>query len=573
MLHRRLPKDFDALILLILAVGILVRCYGIDFGLPHTRCRPDENVVIRHALYSSIKALHPTTFSYGSFYKYILLFLYALYYLFGLVSGRFTSTLDLIREYAVDPTNLFLINRLLAALLGTATVFIVYLIAKRLFDRRVALISSLFLSLAYLHVRDSHFGNVDVPMTFFIMCSFLFIVKSYRKGILKNYILSGLLAGLATSTKYAGILLIAPMLIAHFCNIPDRKDKWSKLFLDRRILLFFLFVVIGFLVGTPYSVIDFSAFTGDIFFQAIEHQTMGHEIILGRGWWHFLSFSLFFGLGWPLLFASIGGILILAKRDIRSAALLCSFPALYYFLAGRGYTVFARYTIPMIPFLCVTGSICALFISDKLLGKSKRYFANVLIAAISISIMTPSINNIIKFDMLLTKRDNRLIVTEWIHKNIPEGSSIYQTGSIWGRLELYDTPGALKKRLKSQVDTGYKSRLLEAAVDHLRDEGILGYEGWKYDDRIRRFTFEGKRKDLPEYIVVEESPLTAYSKVDETVRMYLKRDYSLKRSFVAVDIDSSDNLFDQQDAFYIPFAGFKNIIRPGPNIYIFERKR
>jgi hypothetical protein len=34
----------------------------------------------------------------------------------------------------------------------------------------------------------------------------------------------------------------------------------------------------------------------------------------------------------------------------------------------------------------------------------------------------------------------------------------------------------------------------------------------------------------------------------------------------------STAVYDQQDAFYVPFAGFDAIRRPGPDVHIFERR-
>jgi hypothetical protein len=42
------------------------------------------------------------------------------------------------------------------------------------------------------------------------------------------------------------------------------------------------------------------------------------------------------------------------------------------------------------------------------------------------------------------------------------------------------------------------------------------------------------------------------------------------QEFVALAL-SDEHLFDQQDAFFVPFAGFRGVKRPGPNFALYKR--
>ena len=85
------------------------------------------------------------------------------------------------------------------------------------------------LALSYLHVRESHFGVTDVPMMFFAVCSMLFIVKSYySKASLRNYVLAGVFAGLAASTKYNGVLVAVSMVAVHCLNVFEKEKAGWK---------------------------------------------------------------------------------------------------------------------------------------------------------------------------------------------------------------------------------------------------------------------------------------------------------------------------------------------------------
>lgn len=561
------------ILFLFIIIGCIVRYWGINFGLPHLDCRPDELVVVNIALKFGTGDLNPHFFRYPTFYMYFISFFYGVYYLLGRVSGKYALLQDFVSEAVINRTNFFLIDRYISAFFGVATIYVVYKLTKSLFDDDTGLVSSFLMSLAYLHVRDSHFGVTDVFMTFLVMCSIFYIIKCYKDGNIKNYIFAGIFGGLAMSTKYNGLLVIIPIFIVHYLNIFNEKLRFVKLFLDKRILFFIGVFVIAFLFGTPFALLDYNKFISDVLFE-MRHLHIGHGIDLGIGWWYHLKFSLFLGLGWSLFFLSLVGIFVLMKKDIRKALILFSFPLCYYVLMGRGHSVFVRYVIPLIPFLCITAGLFITAISAKILFKFKKY-KYLLMWSLAIFAVLPSVNNIINFDKLLTKKDNRLIVADWINEHIPGGSSISQLGSMgWDRIQLYPTLKSLESKYNKYVKRNEKQKIIETRtiIDYLKRKNIIGYRLFGYDEEIDKFKFNGEEDDtLPRFIVVPHYPLYIYSNIPENIKGILLSSYQLKKSFEVIGVDNRENQFDQQDAFYIPFSGFKNVERPGPNYYIYEK--
>lgn len=142
-------------------------------------------------------------------------------------------------------------NQGLSAILGTAFILILYQVARLLFGRATAVLSSLFLALVYLHVRDSHFGVTDVSMTFFVLCAVFFMIKSYQEKSLLNYCLAGLMAGLASSTIYNGFVLMGSMGLVHWLIILEEGANWKKMFFDERMMLFASLMAFGFFWAPP----------------------------------------------------------------------------------------------------------------------------------------------------------------------------------------------------------------------------------------------------------------------------------------------------------------------------------
>ncbi len=565
-------KKANLLVCAIVLIGAVVRFYGINFGLPHTESRPDESTIVTVAFGLGSGDLNPHFFHYPTLYIYMVFICYVLYFCCGLLSGKYTGTFDLASEFFTDPTNFFLIDRCLAALLGTVTIVVVYKIAQKLCGRKTGLIAALFLCFAYLHARDSHFGVTDVPLVFFTMCSVLYMVCAYQHRTARYYILAGLCAGLATSTKYSGIFLTGPMVLVHLCNVIDEKQVQWKHIPDKRIVLFFVCLIVFFLVGTPFALLDFATFR-EHFLKEAAHVREGHwTIVLGRGFWYHIRYTLYYGLGASLFIASLAGIVVLTKRDWRKALLLCSYPLLYYIVIGMSPTVFVRYAIPLIPFLCITAAVGSVRLCETFLHNRKPLLVNTFIASLSALIIAPSAYNAWRFNRVLVHEDNRVIAADWVERNINESVSIYQ--SFWPGLQLLPPQEELIQEYQDKIAQGGKpDEILKKQIQNMQVNNRPGYLVVKYDERKQTFIYNDMAIDtVPDYIIIGEYPLHWHSpKPSKELATLLTDSYRLVKSFIALDGQNSEQWFDQLDAFYVPFVGFNNIQRPGPNIYIYQK--
>lgn len=548
---KKIKNNYFLVIILLFAA--IVRYWGIGFGLPNINCRPDEEHIV-DIIHSPSHHFHPGDFIYPSLYKYINLCFYGLYFIVGLFAGKYRFLSDFTKDIVItNYSALYLINRFLSASFGVATVFICYKAAKRLFDKKTAIVSAFFLSLAYLHVRDSHFGTCDVPMTFFIMCSMFFIIRSRQDNLMKNYILAGVFAGLAASTKYLGFLLIMPMLIVNSLDLFVTKGE-DKAFVytvscAKRMLFFMIFFIAAFLLGTPYAVLDVRRFIADCLLVASMCVHGGPFNIYGRGWWYHLRFSLLSGMGFSLFFASLAGMLMLAKTDFKKALILCSFPLVYYAAIGIGYAVFLRYAVPLVPFFCITAAVFTMYIINgfkKYLSPSLNKTAMLMVPLL---IILPSVYNILHCDILLSKKDNRLVAAEWINGNLPEGSPIAMYGSEL--IQLFPTVSGLLSK-----DMSAENKIM---ADYLIKNRIKGFNAYTWDGQ----------STMSKYIVLEESHV--YSAAPEQKEI-IQKFYYLLSEFKSMNMENRSNWFDPKDSFYLPFTGFKEIQRPGPNIYIYEKK-
>jgi uncharacterized membrane protein len=222
----------------------------------------------------------------------------------------------------------------------------------------------------------------------------------------------------------------------------------------------------------------------------------------------------------------------------RAARLVLHIPVLYFVVSSQGLTVFARYMIPVIPFLCVgSGYLVSLGVGAM---RSRKPAAGVLAAVAAMALAWPSATKVGRLDSLLSKPDNRLLAAGWMEKNLDKSSSLWQTGSVYGKVQFLSS---------------------------------FGNGEWTYDEDGRMFKKNGlSTSDIPELILYQRSALALYSSVSAEVLSLLKSRYALVQTFRTGGAFLHESQYDASDAFFIPLVGLETIQRPGPEFELYLRR-
>jgi 4-amino-4-deoxy-L-arabinose transferase-like glycosyltransferase len=207
-------------------LALLIRCIGLQWGLPSSArwysYHPDE-----YQMFSAVVNLishgdfNPRFFNYPSLYVYLAYFAHGAMAAFGLAHPLPENQSQL----WMLTRDVLLSARVVTAIVGAATVPLVFLIARQIGGFRVGVLGALLLTFAPGHVQHSHFATVDVPTTFFVaLCLWLSTRALHGEANLKHQrvslLLAALVAGLAAATKYNGVLvLVAPLAD---CIVPAR---------------------------------------------------------------------------------------------------------------------------------------------------------------------------------------------------------------------------------------------------------------------------------------------------------------------------------------------------------------
>ena len=522
-------------LLAILLVALAVRLWGIGFGLPYLAARPDETEIAGPAVGFLSGDLRPPFFEWPTLFAYTVASLYVLYFFITRPFSSYKTLAAFAESRRISIAPFLYVSRALSVAMGVATVWWVAALSRRVFDETVGLVAALFLSLCFLHVRDSHFGTTDVAMTGLVVLTVGLIFRWRETGLLRHAAVAGLAGGLAASTKYNGLGVCVPFGIALIQRLSEEKETPGAV--TRFVAagsLFALSLAAGFFGASPYILIDWTRFLTSV--SGVEtHLLQGHGIDLGRGWWYYGRVVLPAAVGWPILLTGLAGMILLMSTRFRDAIVLFAFPLSYYLLAGRGHTVFARYVIPVLPFLCIAAAWFVVESVRVMTRTATPRLQRPIIATATACVVLPTAYNTVMIDRLFATPDNRIVVAKAIDEMALSDSSLYQSGERYGYVPLVMDGRAL------------------AHVAH-------------FDEAAGRFDSED-----PDWILLQQSPLVLYSRVPESLASIVRQRYELVRSFPA-SIERAGRVYDQQDAFFIPLSGLEGIIRPGPSFELYRRR-
>jgi 4-amino-4-deoxy-L-arabinose transferase-like glycosyltransferase len=135
--------------------------------------------------------------------------------------------------------------RLPSVLFGTLSVGLVFLMACRLFDRRVGLFSAFILPSIYLHFQISRWSTTDMALSFFVLLALYFFVVLFQTNFKKiNYIyLFYLSLGLGFMVKGPPAILIPGLTVFGFLYATKRGNWLADLRVGQGLIILLIIIV------------------------------------------------------------------------------------------------------------------------------------------------------------------------------------------------------------------------------------------------------------------------------------------------------------------------------------------
>ncbi len=450
-----------------------------------------------------------------------------------------------------DPASGYLGVRVLDALLGSLTVLLVFDFGRRAYGWLAGFFAAAALAVAFLHVRDSHFGTLDIPLTLACVAALYIAYRTMHARGARPLLINGIALGVAASLKYNGALVFAGIAAAQTLRARAELIRWPRLL--GRLALIGVVGIVTLALSSPFLVLDPGKTAHGI---GYIFQHLGRATAPSIGWVQ-LSLALWYGIDPVLVLLAVIGVAYAAWRRQPADVIILTFLLVYFLLIGAGRSVFLRYADPMIPpLLLLGGRALAALVDLAARGRARRL---ALAAALVLIAVAPLVHDV-RYDLLIQETDTRTLAFDWLAQHVPAGGRAavpYMAGPAHDQAMIDSgehshgaTDPYIASFLDSRLETQYTIRELTR-------------------DDLQLTSLNSFRKEGIVYVVIGyETPGTgcqALSPLEQTLRAQGPP----LASFSPTN-GCPDSVFDPIDTYYVPLAGYEGWVRPGPQIRIYR---
>jgi YYY domain-containing protein len=368
-------------------------------------------------------------------------------------------------------TDVTLLGRALSALLDLGTVVVVFLIGRRLFDWRVAVLAALLVAVTPLHIQQAHYFTMESFLVFFLTVAFYFAVRTAQEGGTLNYVLLGVFYGLATASKINaatfGVVVLAACLLRAW-------QEWRR---ERRLgtleepatgfCVALILALVTFRLGQPYAFAGPGPFDVALAPRYLTDLDQWRKIGSGEvdyppsvqwanraAYVYPLQQLLLWGMGPLLGLACWAGAalaaVVLVRRwrqrprgvgALRAAPLLLALPLVWigfnWWYWGGAFLKPMRYFLPTYPLLILLGAWALIALVD---------WARRPVAAAEVGAAAPRVGwawlrprlgiaavllvagattlSVVAYTTIYLRTTTRVAASEWIYANLPPGTRV-----------------------------------------------------------------------------------------------------------------------------------------------------
>jgi len=432
------------IVLIFALLNLILNVFGNNWGLP-SRWHADEKVA------NALHMLHEKTVidTRGCFFQptghqiilaawlvpYLVLLKFTGFPFNELKEAASVSWVHMAKAFPDFATAVYVYARSLSAILGAITVFVMFLIADKIYGRKAGFFSAAFLSVCMGFIAVNHFAKYSSLVNLLIALALLFCVVVVEKKIVGEakwpFYFGAFLAGMAVSVNFGvGSMLLAVLVVTYtyilmFVVSDKNKKKVEKLRESFSITICSAgFFVLGAFLLTPSLAIPkyFKKYL-------LSNKTIWEGMVMEPTSFPFLNSAInnFFEIasimGLPIFILVLAGILsrILSRKKISAKEyVIFSFfiPYLFFEIFSKGIFPQMKTIIMAVPLLAV---LAGKAMSDIFKLKSINY---VFKSLIFLSVFLYSLAYSYSADMVFLKGDTRYASTKWIEENIPPGSKI-----------------------------------------------------------------------------------------------------------------------------------------------------
>jgi 4-amino-4-deoxy-L-arabinose transferase-like glycosyltransferase len=347
----------------LLGLAGALRLVGIRYGLPHALLNPDEqNIVPRAWAMTHGAGADPHWFDYPTLVMYLL--------------APFESWHD-------EPS--YLTARLVMVGIALGGVAAAWWLGASAYGTAAGFVAAAATAVATTHVAYSRMAVTDIPLTLGVTVALALMVSGRIE-------LAGIAVGLATSAKYPGLVLLAPLIAVGW-------GRW------RRLAIAGALAVLAFALTSPYVILRIGDAAGD----ALRVQRSARAGWLGFEDDHAAPIAfvarLWDALG-PALLVGVAGLILALVFRTRPDRALAAFTVVYFAQLMTVDAHFDRYVLPLVPAL------------GALAGRLRS------LAPVTALLLVIPLTWSIRDTKELRKTDARVAAHDWIEANLPSGATL-----------------------------------------------------------------------------------------------------------------------------------------------------
>lgn len=413
------------LALILFSLWVMLYLRGLSWGKPFI-LHPDEPVIVEKAIKILQKGdMNPHFFNYPSLPIYVQSLVSTITHLYLTSSGKYGN--HNYREIgAITQKEKFFFyhaGRLASALFASIMLCLVFVLTRKVCNTWAALAAVGCVMAFPLLVREAHYVTPNVLAGLLVFGSVCLCVQFIEKGKKSSIYWAAALGGLSVGAKYNAIIVIVPVILTLVLRFRVKGL--------RHVPLIMAVFAIGFIITTPYALLDMAKFMNDFSYEIWHYKWKGHfgaqsisPII------EYLRY--FWSVGALQFLLSVSGFFAIIFRGGAKGLVLAAFPVIYILFMSQYKVVFYRNMILIIPFLGV-GFGTSVWIIYKFLAKGFAWTKNAGVirfgAPIAISIMTlsalmgparKSVGHVKEFTSIYTVQ----IADKWIKTNIRASAKI-----------------------------------------------------------------------------------------------------------------------------------------------------
>ena len=400
-----------------LLLGLALRLVGIRGAFPYVY-HPDEptdlGIVLRMVHQPS---LNPHSFRYPSLFFDVVAFAETVYVKVGGLIGSVGSAASLHVPEVQTVGNAFIrdsaalvVARIVTLTASVALIAVAMWMCWLMTHRRApTFVAGFLVAVNPILVRNGRWATPDTLAGLTATAAIIGCVLVARDPSVRNYLIAGVLIGIAISAKYNTAAVVIALLTAH-AIAHERPTAHLE-----RLVAAGLVAMAAFLAVTPFAALDPHTFLRDATYD-LRHYHGGHPGNEGN--------SPVTNLRW--LWNSMGPVLLLAlgvvvvRRSRRLLLVPVSFVVVYFLLLSAAFVRFERNLVPLVPTLLVVAAVGGVALVEWVAGSGTGRIAAVGLVALFLA--WPLVFAI--RDARAATRDTRASARTWIDRHLPARARI-----------------------------------------------------------------------------------------------------------------------------------------------------